>query len=373
MKKRILFVGGGTSGHMAPILAVIAAVEVEATKRNCAVELLYVGTESDLESPLITGSKLDFKKYAITAGKLHRFITLDQFRQAGRVIKGLFEGKSLVKRLHPDIVFAKGGFVTVPVVRAAAKRGIPVFCHETDILPGLANRLCAKAAKLIFTAYPAAAYTTLPHEKLVQVGQPVRAEYYLEPPHTFELGGRDISKSLPLVTIIGGSQGALRVNELVAETWSRVLEHAQLVHIVGPHHLEEYRQQVLKLPEKVQKNLWVEGFVEHTAPLFRLSTLVVSRAGGTIAELSATHKPTILIPLPSAAQDHQRANARLLEKAHAAIVLEETTLSSQELGDTILELLKNDKQRSELSEAISHFDHPEAATVMAGRILDAIC
>jgi UDP-N-acetylglucosamine--N-acetylmuramyl-(pentapeptide) pyrophosphoryl-undecaprenol N-acetylglucosamine transferase len=373
MKKRILFVGGGTAGHIAPLLAVMAATEVEAKKRACTIEMVYIGTEQDIVSPLIKNSQLTFKKYPISAGKLHRFVTFDQFRQAGRVVKGLFEAKSLIKRLKPDVVFAKGGYVTVPVVRAAAQKKIPVFCHETDVLPGLANRIIAKQATTIFTTYPIAAYTTLPTEKLLPVGQPVRLEYYAEPPAHFTLGERAFSKDLPIVTIIGGSQGALRVNQLVAEAWPELLKKAQLVHIVGPAHLDIYKKKAKNLSEKLQKNLWIEGFVEHTAPLFRLSTLVVTRAGGTIAELAATRKPAILIPLPTAAQDHQRANARLLQSAGAAVVLEETTLSSMELTTSILKLVTDSKKQKELSEAISQFDHPGAATVMAGRILDAIC
>jgi UDP-N-acetylglucosamine--N-acetylmuramyl-(pentapeptide) pyrophosphoryl-undecaprenol N-acetylglucosamine transferase len=363
--KRIVFTGGGTVGHISPLLAVMEAVQ-----KAEAIECHYVGQQSDLESPAITESNLQFEKHAIHAGKLNRFMTWKHFQEAAHMLMGFGEAYSLLKRLHPDLVFAKGGAVSIPMAFAAHALKIPIVCHETDVIPGLANRFVARYASLIFTAFPIASYPQIEASKARYVGQPVRSIFYTNYDGPIILAGREVHPELAIITVIGGSQGGHALNLLVQQSWNAVLEKSQIIHICGPRDAESLQAAVGGLPLSLRERLWVLPFVSQELPaLFQRSTLVISRAGGTIAELAATKRPTILVPLPSAAQDHQRANAKVLQSADAAIVVDEATVTSIAFTEEILSLLADSKRREALSSSIAKFDHPKAAADMAKEML----
>jgi UDP-N-acetylglucosamine--N-acetylmuramyl-(pentapeptide) pyrophosphoryl-undecaprenol N-acetylglucosamine transferase len=363
MKKHILFVGGGSAGHIAPILAVMEAVQ----KSDKTVRCSYVGQPEDLLSPLIKDSPLKFDSHAVHAGKLHRHFTLNQLTQVRNMVKGMGEARRLIARLKPDVIFAKGGYITVPVVWAAKRKGIPIFCHESDAVPGLANRFVARFAKGIFTTYPKDVYPQFPAEKVVVTGQPVRKVFH----KIYEKIPTSLTVTTPLITVIGGSQGARRLNELVSDNWDALTREVSLVHITGRAEYEALVQKRAQLSEAQQARLVLTPFLQDELPaLFQKSVIVLSRAGGTIAELAASRACVLLVPLSTAAQDHQWANANVLKRAHAAEVFNELE-SSQSLLKHVKKMMKDTQLQTGLRAAIGHFDHPDAAERMAAVLLEA--
>jgi UDP-N-acetylglucosamine--N-acetylmuramyl-(pentapeptide) pyrophosphoryl-undecaprenol N-acetylglucosamine transferase len=363
--RNILFAGGGTSGHTAKLLAVMAAVLEMDPTAHCS----YVGLRSDLHSPLIVESSLSFKKYAISSGKLNRYLTLKHVVEIAKVAKGFKEARTLLKELRPDVIFTNGGFVTVPVAIAAGRLGIPIVTHETDVVPGLSNKIIARFAKLICTTYPTSSYKNIPQAKLRQTGQPVRAEFYADTHEPLVIDGREVPIG-PLILVTGGSQGARRLNQLVGGAWEALLSKACIIHLTGSLDAADYFAMREGLPTELRERLWVAPFLTaEFATAMRYSTLVISRAGGTIAELAATRRPSVLLPLSTAAQDHQRANARVLEEVKAAIVFDEAAGTSEMLARVVLDALASEECRSTLSTEIARFDHPNAAKDLAKILL----
>lgn len=361
--KTILFAGGGSGGHITPILAVMEAVQAQYPEVECA----FVGLAKDVTSPLITESNLTFKTYSIHAGKLHRYLTIDLFRQGVWLVRGFFEAALLLRKVKPDRIFCKGSMVSVPIALAARMQKIPIYSHETDLIPGLANRMVSRVATGIFTAFTVAAYTSLPAHKLIYTGQPVRKEFYHPNTHLeVQVGGRVVPKDRPVVTIIGGSQGAHRINQLIADSWQILLERVTLIHICGSHDVSELTWRLDLLSPEARERLFLTDFqTEGVAEVFAMSEVVVSRAGGTIAELAAVGCPTILIPLSTAAQNHQWANAEFLQKAEAAVVVDETKVTSSDLVGEIEGLLDDQSRRRTLSKHIKSLARPDAAATMA--------
>ncbi|CAN5165635.1 undecaprenyldiphospho-muramoylpentapeptide beta-N-acetylglucosaminyltransferase [soil metagenome] len=366
--KRILFVGGGTMGHIAPLVAVME----EVARQDSGVQLSYAGLLSDLTSPALDMSGLDFARHAITAGKLNRFATHKHLGELFKFGQGFSDAMQLMKDVKPDIVFCKGGFVSVPVALVAKVLKVPVYSHESDVVPGLANRVLAKISRKIFTAYPVKVYTRLPQRKLEYVGQPVRKSFFSELAFPTQVGeDAKLSLELPLI-FVTGSQGSRTINNLIADNWEVLLKEFQIVQQCGHLDYTKLLERKLELPKASQDRLHLLPSVTDMAPLLQHAELVVSRAGGIIAELAASRAASILIPLSNSAQNHQWENAQVLGRVDAAVVLNEKILSASELLAVIQELHASEKQRSALREKIGHFAKPEAASEIAKRLLAAV-
>lgn len=360
--------GGGTQGHIFPLLAVMEAVQKE-----LAVDCVYIGQKKDMQSPAIRSAAIPFKTRTIRAGKLNRFITWKHFAQAVNFLLGLIQGRWIIFRLKPDLVFSKGGFVSVPIVMAATAKGIPVVSHETDLIPGMANRLAAKRVRKICTAFPAEAYRQLPQSKLVYTGQPVRKEFFeAKSGAALNIKGRELRTDRPIVVSTGGSQGAHRLNEIVKEAWLPLLEQAVLVHISGEKDYESLIKEAAILPKKLQENLYIASFVDEVAELFKQSAVIVSRAGGSVMELAAVAKPVILVPLSTAAQDHQAANAKFMQDRHAAMVIDERTGTGEDLSQKIMQILTSPDIANNLAANIAKLARPNAAADIAKVIKESI-
>ena len=363
----ILFVTGGTGGHIYPMLSVLDAVKEADGQVRCS----YVGTKADLEAPGIR-ERRDLETHAIHAGKLHRYWTTKQIGEFARLGRGFIEAQTLVSRLRPGAVFAKGSAVSVPVVLAAARLGIPIYSHETDVRSGLANRFAARFAKTVFTAYPTENYPDIDQAKLRYVGQPVRREFYEASTGELSADGRQVDQKLPLITVIGGSQGARGLNALVSERWEAYLNMAQLLHICGPSELERLRELSRHLPENCLGRLFLTAYQQDGLPdAFQRSRVVVNRAGGTIAELAASGSACVLVPLPSAAQDHQRANAAVLQTVGAAVVVQEGQ-GAEALYEAVKNLYDDTAANQRLRQVIRQFARPRAAADIAEALLRCV-
>ena len=266
----------------------------------------------------------------ISSGKLRRYFDLKNFSDPFRVIKGYAEALRILKKQKPDVVFSKGGFVAVPVVLAAKHYKIPTIIHESDITPGLANKICIPSAKKVCCNFPETlAY--LPEDKALLTGSPIRQEL-LKGDRLSGLQFTHLSPDRPVILVIGGSLGSVKVNTAVRNILPRILEHFQVIHICGKEHLED---SLIGTPGYVQYE-YVDKPLKH---LFAAADLVISRAGAnSICELLALRKPNLLIPLSAAAsRGDQILNAKSFEKQGFSSVLEEEQLTD----DTLLQAVKD--------------------------------
>lgn len=340
--KHIVLTGGGTAGHVTPNMAMIPRL------KELGYQISYIGSYDGMERKLI--EQLQIPYYGISSGKLRRYFDWKNFTDPFRVLKGFGEAKKLLKQLKPDIVFSKGGFVTVPVVIAAKQCKVPVILHESDMSPGLANRLCLSSATRICCNFPEAA-NNLPADKAVVTGTPIRQEL-MQGSRERALTFTGFSGEKPVLAIMGGSLGSVIVNEAVRAILPELLPDFDVIHLCGKgkadpayEHMEGYRQY-----EYIQKEL---------ADLFALTDLVISRAGANaICEITALKKPNLLIPLSAnASRGDQILNARSFEKQGFSLVLEEEEITNQVLLDAIHKLYDH---RADFITAMENSQHTDA-------------
>lgn len=363
-KLRIVITGGGTGGHITPALAV-----AEALKKQ-DVEVVFIGSVNGPEKQLVKQAKLPF--YGIQAGKLRRYASWENLIDAFRVVIGLGQAWMLLMRLKPVAVFAKGGFVSVPVAYAAHFLEIPVVAHESDVVMGLANRLVLNKAEVMCTGFPVAAYPSTMRPKLHFTGNPIRELFRQKLPSRATLLDRyELTSSRPVVLALGGSQGARGINRLLLDDLALFLEDFQLIHITGQLDNEWALRTTKQLPPRLLKRYRQFSFVhDELVEYMALADVVVSRSSANVLnELAWLKKPTILIPLPSSASDHQRANAQLFAERSAAKVFEEDQLTSQQLHQELEDLLKDKAQREAMARSIHQFSSPQAVELIAEIIL----
>ncbi len=315
--KKIVLTGGGTAGHCVPNLALVPTLQSD------GFEISYIGSKAGIERSLAENAGLPY--YGVSSGKLRRYMDIKNFTDPFRVAKGFGESISLLKKLSPDIVFSKGGFVAVPVVRAAKLLKIPVICHESDMTPGLANRLSFGAAKKICCSFRET-LEQLPADKAVFTGSPVRSELFSgNRERAIRFSGLE-EDGRPFVLIVGGSLGAAHVNEAIRHALPKLLEHYQVVHLCGKGKVD---------PTLNQKDGYVQyDYIDREmADLLAMADVVISRAGSNaIFELLALKKPNILVPLPAgASRGDQILNARSFSARGYSFVLQDEDLSDESI------------------------------------------
>lgn len=324
--KRIILTGGGTAGHVTPNIALLPRL------KELQYDIHYIGSYNGIEKDLIEPFHIPY--HGISSGKLRRYFSMKNFTDPFRVLKGFHEANKLIKTLKPDVIFSKGGFVSVPVVMAGKRNHVPTIIHESDITPGLANKLSMPSATKICCNFPET-LKNLPADKAVLTGSPIRQELLT--------GDREAARKFchftsqkPVILVIGGSLGAAAVNQAVRNILPKLLESFQVIHLCGKGKLDESLTRVEGYAqfEYIQKEL---------KDLFALADIVISRAGANaICELLALRKPNILIPLPAnASRGDQILNARSFERQGFSIVLEEESLTDKILLDTVNRLYEN--------------------------------
>lgn len=324
--KRIVLTGGGTAGHVTPNIALLPRL------RELGYDIHYIGSYDGIEKKLI--EELDIPYYGIASGKLRRYFDLKNFTDPFRVIQGYSQAKKLMKRLAPDVVFSKGGFVTVPVVRAAAQNHIPTIIHESDMTPGLANRLCIPSAWKVCCNFPET-LSHLPSQKAVLTGSPIRTEL-LSGNKLLAADFCGLTQNKPVILVIGGSLGAASVNEAVRRNLPQLLEKYQIIHLCGKGKVDESLRSTTGYVQ-------YEYIKKELADLFALADMVISRAGANaICELLALRKPNLLIPLSAkASRGDQILNASSFQKQGFSKVLDEDTMSDSDFLAAINEVFEN--------------------------------
>lgn len=325
MSKKIVLTGGGTAGHVTPNIALLPEL------KKAGYEISYIGSKDGIEKRLIEDYQIPY--YGVSTGKLRRYFDLKNFTDPFRIIKGFAEAKSVLKKIQPDIIFSKGGFVSVPIVRAANSLKIPVIIHESDITPGLANKLCIPVAEKICCNFPET-MQYVPEDKGVLTGTPIREELSEGVRRRgLELCGFNENK--PVLLVIGGSQGSVIVNNCVRESLPELLKDFQVVHLCGKGNLDE---SLLNTPGYKQ----FEYLKEDLKDAFAATDIVISRAGANaICELLALKKPNLLIPLQAGSRGDQVLNAASFEAQGFSMVLPEEGITSEALVSAVLELFCN--------------------------------
>lgn len=324
--KRIILTGGGTAGHVTPNIALLPRL------KELGYDIQYIGSYNGMEKGLI--EPLGIPYHGISSGKLRRYFSLQNFTDPFRVLKGFGEAKKLIKELQPDVIFSKGGFVTVPVVMAGKKCKVPTIIHESDMTPGLANKLSIPAATKICCNFPET-LEHLPKEKAVFTGSPIRQELLTgDAEAALKFCGLPAGK--PVILIIGGSLGSVVVNNAVREILPELLKDFHVVHLCGKDKVDE---SLRSLDGYVQ----FEYIKSELKDLFALADVVISRAGAnSICELLALHKPNLLIPLSAnASRGDQILNARSFERQGFSKVLEEEELNKATLLDSLQSLFRD--------------------------------
>ena len=323
--KKIVLTGGGTAGHVTPNIALIPEL------KKAGYEIYYIGSYEGIEKKLI--EKLGIPYYGISSGKLRRYIDLKNISDPFKVLKGFAQARKLLKKIKPDVVFSKGGFVSVPVVVAAKSRKIPCIIHESDMTPGLANKLAIKKATKVCHNFPETAKYL--GEKAVHTGSPIRAELFTGNKITaLDMCGFTANK--PVIMVTGGSLGAEKVNKLVRAALPELLKDFQVAHLCGKGKVDESLN-------GTEGYAQFEYISEEMKDFFAMADIIISRAGAnSICEISALNKPNILIPLSAnASRGDQILNANSYKKQGFSEVLDEDVATKDDLISTVHKVFDN--------------------------------
>lgn len=324
--KRIILTGGGTAGHVTPNIALIPGL------RELGYDIQYIGSYNGIEKELIEPFGIPY--HGISSGKLRRYFSVKNFTDPFRVIKGFSEARKLIKDLKPDVIFSKGGFVSVPVVLAGKKGKVPVIIHESDMTPGLANKIAIPSAVKVCCNFPET-LDCLPKGKAILTGSPIRQELLSgNKIAAMDLCGFTADK--PVILVIGGSLGSVIVNNAVRQGLPKLLEDFQIIHLCGKGKTDESLKDTKGYCQ-------FEYVKDELRDIFALSDIVISRAGANaICELLALRKPNLLIPLSAnASRGDQILNARSFERQGFSMVLEEENLTEDSLVRAVHDLYDN--------------------------------
>lgn len=324
--KRIILTGGGTAGHVTPNIALLPRL------KELGYDIQYIGSYTGIEKELIEPFGIPY--HGISSGKLRRYFSVRNFTDPFRVLKGFREAHKLIRQLKPDVIFSKGGFVSVPVVLAGKRCKVPVIIHESDMTPGLANKIAIPSAAKVCCNFPET-LKSLPKGKAVLTGSPIRQEL-LSGNKIAAMDMCHFTSDKPVILVIGGSLGAVAVNNAVREALPELLKDFQIIHLCGKGKMDESLKDV-------EGYCQFEYIKNELRNLFALADIVISRAGANaICELLALHKPNLLIPLSAnASRGDQILNARSFERQGFSLVLEEEQLTKETLLNAVKTLYEN--------------------------------
>ena len=378
--KTIVLTGGGSGGHLTPLLSVAELLKKDAPD----FKLVYIGQRGDGLGDVMKDNPLFSAVYTVRAGKLRRYhgeglkqlldlkTTALNIRDAFYTIIGFFQSLVLLGKVQPIVVFSKGGFVSVPVCLAAAVRRTPYLTHDSDALPGLANRIISPWASLHAVALPKDIYK-YPQNKTISVGVPISSAFKKVTLESQQAAKQalGIPKTAPTVLIIGGGLGAERINNAITAASKQLFKDMpalRILHVAGRGGEDSVRASYEALGEQYARQTTVFGFTNDVALLGTAADVVVTRAGATnLAEFSVQGKACIIVPSPFLAGGHQLVNAVAYKDKNAAVVVSEAHLD--ELGSMIIRLLKDNDKRQSLSENILQLGNKDASHSLAAAVL----
>jgi len=364
---KILLTGGGTGGHLMPLLAVVSELKkIGAEKKIDELEFLLLGPNSEFNKSV---SDIGIQIKIIKAGKLRRYFSLENIMDVFKIPIGIIQSLYHIYKFKPNVVFSKGGFASFPPVIAAYILKIPIITHESDIVPGLANKIIARFSSKIFISF-SAAEKYFSKNKVVLTGNPVRSD--------ITEGNREnafkffkLSSDLPTVLILGGSQGARKINEMILEILPELLKKCQVIHQCGTKNYEEIKIAIdnpkLKNLEKYKLYPYLNKEIKDA---YAIADVVVSRAGAnSVSEIAVMSKPNILIPLSTSAGNHQFKNAEFFSEKGASLIIDETVLKSEDLSDCIFRILSDKNFQDKMKRALQELAPQNSARKIAKEIM----
>ena len=365
---KILFTGGGTAGHIFPIIAIVR--EMRKNYPYGGFEFYYVGPKDKFAADLLSGEGIEVK--TILAGKVRRYFSFKNITDIFKLPVGILQAFYHIFVISPDVIFSKGGYGSIATSISGRILMVPIFLHESDISPGLANRIVGKFALEIFISFPIQKTEYFPAKKMLSVGNPLRKEILAgskkEAKKLLELTGEK-----PVILILGGSQGAQRINDKILSTLPNILEDYEIIHQTGKKNFEQVKKEAeIVITKELKKYYHPFSFLneEELSHAYQAADLIISRAGaGTIFEIAAVERPSILVPLPESAQNHQIKNAYTFAENGAALVIEETNFTPHFVLERIKYLFSQPEKLKEMAERAKEFSRPNAARIIAEYIV----
>lgn len=369
---KILLTGGGSGGHVAPILAVVSEIKHLTRQKNMEVPEFVFITPDEYFSEAIEKANIRTKK--IKAGKLRRYFDLENISDAIKILIGIFQSVLFIWKYKPDVVFSKGGFASVPVVFASWILCCPVITHESDITPGLANRINSFFASKVLISF-AETQKYFKKSNTVLTGNPVREDMSAG---SVEAGRRifGINEDLPTLLVFGGSQGARRINEAILDALESLIAKFNVIHICGKGNFTSVKEKSEKKGLQNIKRYKPYPFLhDEMKDAYAVCEIIVSRAGAnSISEIIEVGKPSLIIPLAASANDHQVKNARWLMEKGLARVMSENELSGEKLYEAVMDLFESEKKDGNISAKLIEYKkssdispaHEIAQAILAG-------
>lgn len=368
---KILFTGGGTGGHFYPIIAVAEAMHDIVREERLLEPQLYYAAPDPYDRELLIANNIQFVQ--TSAGKVRRYFSLlnvtDVFKTGWGIVRSVFR----IFFLYPDVVFGKGGYASFPTLLAARLFSIPVVIQESDAVPGRVNLWAGKFARKVAISFPDSS-TFFPKEKVALTGNPVR-KAALFPARDGAWEHLKLDPNVPVILVIGGSQGAMGLNEVLLQALPELVKHYQIIHQVGRANITEVEGRARLLLENAE---FKDRYKPHaylsdltTRMSAGVATLVVSRAGSSaIFEIASWGLPSIIVPLPESAQDHQTKNAFAYAHTGACAVVQQNNLTPGLLTSEIARIMGSQDIRRHMSEAARTFSRPDASRLIARALID---
>lgn len=370
---RIVLTGGGTGGHFYPLIAVAEELNRIKSEQRIATLQLYFMSVDPYDEGLLYDNNISFRP--VVAGKKRTYFSLKNYFDILKTIYGIIAATWSVFKIYPDVVFSKGGFASVPAVFAARLLRIPVVIHESDTVPGRANKWAGKFARRIALAFSEAREYFPEKDNIAHVGMPIRRALLEETPSRNAHNEFSLDSSIQTIVILGGSTGAQKINDCVVDALPRLLGKYQIIHQTGKKNFEQVKEESeLVLGNNQHKGLYRPVPYLDTPSMKAaadIASLIVTRAGATaLSEIAVWGVPSVVIPISETNGDHQRKNAFAYARLGAGEVIEEKNLTPNILVAEITRLMDHPEIRDRMKIATEKFVHPDAATKIAGELIE---
>lgn len=370
---KILFAGGGTGGHFYPIIAIVEALNELADREHIVDLKLYFMSDNPINAELLKKAHIAYIE--VQTGKRRTYFSIKNYIDIFKTLGGVIYATFKIFVLYPDVIFGKGGYASFPAMFAARILRIPVVIHESDIIPGKVNRWIGDYATNIAISYPEATKYFKHKDRIALTGQPVR-KIVMEIPSEDPFDVLQLEPGIPVILVLGGSQGAERINENLIDIMPQLITRYQVIHQTGENNYDWMKKRatgVLTGNPNIGRYRPI-AFLEskQLRVAAKSATLIISRAGSTIFEISLWQKPSILIPLAIARDDHQRENAYSYARTGSAVIIEEQNLKPGVFFSVIESVMEDKSRREKMIEGTKEFAKRDASEKIA-QLLLSIC